>query len=47
MIGVMLNFSHNKKRFKRINKVRLDPLVDQVKKILSSSDQNLILMVKN
>jgi hypothetical protein len=46
MITPMFTINQQKPYLRKINRARIDPLVDQVKKILSNRDQNLILMVK-
>lgn len=36
----------NNLKIRRLNQKRIDPLVEQVKRMLSETDQRLILMVK-
>lgn len=47
MIIAMLTFKSKKSGLRKQNRNRLNPLVDQVKKLMESEDQGLILMVRN
>jgi len=46
MIGPMLSLGSKKLGLRKINRMRINPLADQVKKLMGNSDQNLILMVR-
>ncbi|MCL5784979.1 MAG: hypothetical protein M1142_06545 [Patescibacteria group bacterium] len=46
MFGEMLNLKKAQTKLRRLDYKRTDAVVEQVKKVLSDSDQKLILMVR-
>lgn len=46
MIEKMFKFKSHQSRLRRLNQAQINPVLAQVRKMLSSTDQRLILMVK-